>query len=73
MENNQLAAKDTVAIMSNGERGVNLHRRSAHRWSGVGYHQTKRITHLEVLIKSEERKVELAVSPICQPVCLLAN
>lgn len=71
MESNQSMAQDTVVMTVSGERGVNLHAKSAYSWTGGGYHQRKKITHLEVLIISEETKRKLAPLPICQPVCLL--
>lgn len=71
MESNQPPTNGTVTV-SNGERGTDLHRRS-HCWRGGSCHQTKTITHLQGLIRSKGKKRELAVSPSCQPVCLLPN
>ena len=56
MESNQSVAKDTMAIVSSGERDVSMHRGPAPHWSDGGFHQIKRIMYLKVLIRSERKK-----------------
>lgn len=55
----QQQTKGIVTIKSNRERCTDVHRRSVHRCSGPGYHQIKRITHLEVFITRRKTKVRI--------------